>query len=301
MWESTTGPTSRRGGTRIVRHHTEDGIPTTGRPSRRSKAPPGGLCSPPQPTGLHAPVEGSGRRTAWALIATLGGFAAVSIGLPLRLGAARAQDAALSRTDELTGLPNRRAMTDALDRAIGHSRRHAEPVASGLIDLDHFKSINDTYGHETGDLVLAAVSQALRAVTRDDDLAGRWGGEEFIVILTGADHGGALVAAERIRQAVSDATLPPAMAEGRRRRASGSQSSTTTTTRSPSSAVPTPRSTTPKPPVAIGSSSRTSIDRTITNWLSRAQPRDGRARPESLKPYENLGGLSAARRSDPAP
>ncbi len=158
--------------------------------------------------GLHAPLNGPHAWTSWALLAVLAACSAVSIALLLRLGSARAEAAALSRTDLLTGLPNRRAMAEALDRAIVHSARYGEPLAVCLIDLDHFKSINDRFGHDAGDEALRLVGAALRKVTRGDDLAGRWGGEEFIVVLSHADRDGALLAAERIRHAISQITLP---------------------------------------------------------------------------------------------
>lgn len=162
-------------------------------------------------SGLHAPVEGSRTWTPYALLGVLAGFAIVSIVLVVRLRAARADAAALSKTDELTGLPNRRAMTEILDRAVAHGRRHGEPLAVGVIDLDHFKSVNDTFGHEVGDEVLRLVAAALDAATRDDDVAGRWGGEEFVVVFTHADRDGALAAADRIRRAVSQIPLPAPM------------------------------------------------------------------------------------------
>ncbi|HEX8582634.1 MAG TPA: diguanylate cyclase [Acidimicrobiales bacterium] len=161
--------------------------------------------------GLHAPVEGAAAWMAWALLAALACFAIVTIGSLLRLGDARAEAALLSRTDMLTGLPNRRATTEALERAVAHSERSGEPLAVCLVDIDHFKSINDTYGHEAGDSVLAAVADALGLATRGEDLAGRWGGEEFLVVLSDADASGALAAAERIRTELGalHLSLPP--------------------------------------------------------------------------------------------
>ena len=161
--------------------------------------------------GLHAPVEGAAAWMAWALLAALACFAIVTIGSLLRLGDARAEAALLSRTDMLTGLPNRRATTEALERAVAHSERSGEPLAVCLVDIDHFKSINDTYGHEAGDSVLAAVADALGLATRGEDLAGRWGGEEFLVVLADADASGALAAAERIRTELGalHLSLPP--------------------------------------------------------------------------------------------
>jgi diguanylate cyclase (GGDEF)-like protein len=86
-------------------------------------------------------------------------------------------------TDALTGLMSRRATIEALDRLYAISSRHSIPVAVGLIDLDHFKKINDTHGHAAGDTVLRLVAGVLRETVRESDLVGRFGGEEFIIIL----------------------------------------------------------------------------------------------------------------------
>jgi diguanylate cyclase (GGDEF)-like protein len=115
---------------------------------------------------------------------------------------------ARAATDSLTGLPNRRAVQDALKRMIAQSGRTLSPMAVLLLDLDHFKQINDTYGHDRGDAVLAAVGDVLAGALRTSDFVGRNGGEEFIALLpdTGAD--GALEAAEKLRAAIARLTLP---------------------------------------------------------------------------------------------
>ena len=115
---------------------------------------------------------------------------------------------ARAATDPLTGLPNRRAVQDALKRMISQAGRTLSPMAVLLLDLDHFKQINDTYGHDRGDAVLAAVGDVLATALRTSDFVGRNGGEEFIALLpdTGAD--GALDAAEKLRAAIARLTLP---------------------------------------------------------------------------------------------
>ncbi|MBJ7521444.1 MAG: diguanylate cyclase [Solirubrobacteraceae bacterium] len=111
-------------------------------------------------------------------------------------------------TDGLTGLPNRRAFDEALKRMAAQAGRSATPLAAIALDLDHFKSVNDTYGHDQGDEVLAAVGALLRDVIRASDFAARTGGEEFVVLApdTGAEGGVAL--AETIRAAVRELSLP---------------------------------------------------------------------------------------------
>ncbi len=86
-------------------------------------------------------------------------------------------------TDSLTGLPNRRSIDANLMRMVAHAGRSMESIAVMLLDLDHFKHFNDRFGHAAGDEVLAAVGAAIRATIRDSDFAGRYGGEEFIVVL----------------------------------------------------------------------------------------------------------------------
>lgn len=111
-------------------------------------------------------------------------------------------------TDALTGLPNRWALQDALKRMLAHASRTERPLALVLLDLDHFKHLNDTYGHDAGDQALAAVGQALRGALRESDLATRSGGEEFTVLLPDTPLEGALQVAEQLRTAVSSIELP---------------------------------------------------------------------------------------------
>ena len=105
-------------------------------------------------------------------------------------------------TDELTGLSNRRQMDRALDREFDRRRRFGTPIGLVLLDIDDFKTVNDTYGHPQGDEVLIAVAGVLREHTRDIDEPARWGGEEFAVVLPQTDARGAEELAERMRKAI---------------------------------------------------------------------------------------------------
>jgi diguanylate cyclase (GGDEF)-like protein len=111
-------------------------------------------------------------------------------------------------TDALTGLPNRRAIDDHLKRLLAQAGRSLQPMSAVLLDLDHFKAINDTYGHERGDEVLAAVGALMRTELRGADFAGRNGGEEFIVMLPDTDRAGAMRVAEHLRDAMHSLSLP---------------------------------------------------------------------------------------------
>ena len=106
-------------------------------------------------------------------------------------------------TDGLTGLPNARSLRESLVRMVAQAARSELPLSAVLCDLDHFKQINDVYGHEKGDQALAAASAALRAALRESDLAGRYGGEEFLILLPDTPLDGAVVLAEKLRDEVA--------------------------------------------------------------------------------------------------
>jgi len=106
--------------------------------------------------------------------------------------------------DALTGLPNRRRFRKSLDREVERWRRYAVPCALLLLDVDHMKKINDAHGHPAGDLVICAVAAALSQLSRDNDTPARLGGEEFALLLAGADEHNAAAAAERVRRAVAE-------------------------------------------------------------------------------------------------
>jgi two-component system cell cycle response regulator len=115
----------------------------------------------------------------------------------------------MAATDELTGIPNRRSILEVLGREYARARRYAEPLAVLMIDIDHFKEVNDTRGHAAGDAVLKGVGSTLHSTVRDSDFAGRYGGEEFLAILPHQDQRGALIAAERIRRKIADSEMGP--------------------------------------------------------------------------------------------
>jgi diguanylate cyclase (GGDEF)-like protein len=104
--------------------------------------------------------------------------------------------------DSLTGLANRRACSDALQAEAARARRFGTPLSVVLADLDGFKEVNDVHGHAVGDEVLQTFADVLRRTVRDSDVAGRWGGEEFLLLLPGADADGAVQLAERVRAAL---------------------------------------------------------------------------------------------------
>ncbi len=107
-------------------------------------------------------------------------------------------------TDALTGLANRRQFEERLLAEVDRTRRFPAPLGLMMLDIDHFKQVNDRFGHQAGDDVLRAVAGAVSACARDIDVAARYGGEEMAVLLPGADTAGALAAAERLRKAVQE-------------------------------------------------------------------------------------------------
>jgi diguanylate cyclase (GGDEF)-like protein len=111
-------------------------------------------------------------------------------------------------TDGLTGLPNTRAATDALKRTFAQAAATHTPLALLLLDLDHFKQINDQHGRPVGDQVLAGAGLALRSALRAGDFAGRNGGDEFAVLMPDTEIAAALEIAERIRSAIAEISLP---------------------------------------------------------------------------------------------
>ena len=114
----------------------------------------------------------------------------------------------LADTDALTGLPNRRHLLSQLNVLLRDGRLRARPIALLFLDLDHFKQLNDRHGHHVGDDALCATARALENGLRDQDLLGRYGGEEFVIALPGSDRAIAEAVAERLREAVAQIVLP---------------------------------------------------------------------------------------------
>ncbi|MGA1695654.1 MAG: GGDEF domain-containing protein, partial [Arenicellales bacterium] len=115
---------------------------------------------------------------------------------------ARVEAETRAATDVLTGLYNRRRLDQELEKAVERRDRYELDFSIMLLDMDHFKSVNDTYGHLVGDDVLITLADLLRQKARKVDTLGRWGGEEFLIICPGVDLDGARTLAERIRSAV---------------------------------------------------------------------------------------------------
>jgi diguanylate cyclase (GGDEF)-like protein len=113
-----------------------------------------------------------------------------------------------SYTDSLTGLNNRRALSQHLTRLAAHARRHDDPLSVLMIDLDRFKETNDRFGHDAGDQVLCAVGDCMRDIVRAEDIFGRWGGDEFLMILPSTDETGAETVATRLRADALETKLP---------------------------------------------------------------------------------------------
>jgi len=127
-----------------------------------------------------------------------------------RLQQANADKEALERLanfDLLTGLYNRQAILGKLRELINRAKRYKEDFSLSMLDIDHFKRVNDRYGHLTGDEVLEKIAALIRRNIRDTDIAGRYGGEEFIIILPLADLSSAMVVAERIRNIIENAEM----------------------------------------------------------------------------------------------
>ncbi len=123
-----------------------------------------------------------------------------------RLAEANSQLAELAAKDGLTGLKNRGAFEERLQEEVARARRHGHALSLILIDIDHFKSYNDTFGHPKGDEVLRNVGRLLQHLMRDTDFAARYGGEEFAIILPNTDREGAQQVAERLRHTIESAT-----------------------------------------------------------------------------------------------
>ena len=126
------------------------------------------------------------------------------------LGRFRQAQIELERTasiDHLTGLANRREALTVLNRQIAISRRYRRPLSLAIVDIDHFKKVNDTFGHPGGDEVLRRVAELSSEIMREHDLVGRLGGEEFIIVLPDADADAAMIACDRLRSTIAATAL----------------------------------------------------------------------------------------------
>ena len=140
------------------------------------------------------------------LVARMGVGARI-LDLEERLSALVAREEALAVLDILTGLPNRRGLYERAQAELSRAKREKGSVSVIMMDLDHFKEINDRFGHAVGDEALRRVAKVLQENRRDYDFTGRWGGEEFLVILPGASLAQAGLVAERLRSAIQSIEL----------------------------------------------------------------------------------------------
>jgi two-component system cell cycle response regulator len=127
----------------------------------------------------------------------------------LRLRQREAEIVALSLTDQLTGVGNRRRLEQAMALETARARRTGDKLAALMVDLDHFKRVNDTYGHEAGDNVLAAFGRILAKNIRPSDVAARYGGEEFVLLMPHTALAEGAATAERLREALASSRIEP--------------------------------------------------------------------------------------------
>ena len=208
---------------RALRSHEEGSHSSTTGDRRFVSRPIAGtpwrLVSTVPEAELYGSISGPSRWAPWVVVvafALLGLIAAFLLARVLssrvRLTLLNAELELTARVDVLTGLPNRRHIEEALTGHISATRRHGTPLSVLLIDIDHFKAVNDTHGHLAGDQVLRTVAHSLRNSLRLEDLLGRWGGEEFLAVLPATQEQAAVTAGERLRAALARA--PIAIAEG---------------------------------------------------------------------------------------
>ncbi|MDX6413554.1 MAG: hypothetical protein QOH23_964 [Gaiellaceae bacterium] len=152
--------------------------------------------------------RGSNRAFADAEVTLVADFASVAA-IALDNARTRSELERLATTDDLTGLPNRRRFQTELDRELATASRYGSPLSLLLLDLDNFKSINDTYGHRVGDSVLMLVAQAIQAQLRTPDLVARLGGDEFAVLLPQTSARDAKTLAQRLEEQIREALPHP--------------------------------------------------------------------------------------------
>jgi diguanylate cyclase (GGDEF)-like protein len=146
--------------------------------------------------------QGIGERSRWSagiVAATMGG---VLLGRFIERHRAMASAAAIALTDPLTGLANRRAWEEELRREVARARRNSQRLALVMLDLDHFKQLNDTQGHQAGDTVLAEAAASWRTAVRTTDFLARYGGDEFAMLLPDCPDEYGETVLERVRTAI---------------------------------------------------------------------------------------------------
>jgi diguanylate cyclase (GGDEF)-like protein len=156
---------------------------------------------------LYASIGGWTAVIPWLVFALVSVLGVALVALFVRLDALSRRMAESARTDPLTGLLNRRALSEHLVRAAAHARRRCEPLSVLMIDLDRFKEVNDRHGHVAGDRVLCTFAECLRGTVRAEEVCGRWGGDEFVVLMPCADAQDARVLAARLAAAARRADL----------------------------------------------------------------------------------------------
>ena len=156
-------------------------------------------------SAVYASIGGSAHWLPWLILAGLSLLIVIAAWLTIRLLAGRrglaelnTRLAILARTDKLTGLSNRLHLTEELEALLTDARQQGFPVCVLMIDIDHFKDLNDTFGHRAGDFALRHVAHRLNTSLRGGDLLGRWGGEEFLAVLPDTDMAQGMVVAERL-------------------------------------------------------------------------------------------------------
>lgn len=162
---------------------------------------------------LFASLDGARRWLPWALFC---GFCAASIVaayLLVRLRTVSQLHARLARVDRLTELPNRLHLEEHMYRLVSEATRHGRPFSVFMADVDHFKHVNDTYGHKVGDEVLRALATRMAKALRGEDMLGRWGGEEFLAVLPNTTVEGAYAVANRVRTMASSSPIKTSTGE----------------------------------------------------------------------------------------
>jgi diguanylate cyclase (GGDEF)-like protein len=156
---------------------------------------------------LFSSIGGPRRWLPWALFAAFCAISVIAVYLLLRLRGVSQLHVRLARVDRLTNLPNRLHLEEHMARLASASARDGQPFSVFMADVDHFKRVNDTYGHKIGDEVLRALSQRMIKALRAHDMLGRWGGEEFLALLPNTSEEGANAVANRVRAMASSSPI----------------------------------------------------------------------------------------------